>query len=675
MREVVRESRRDDAAASKREHLDTRDPEPAWLRGLVLGLAAAVVSFGLIGLGLAVVGWFRPWLVFPLGTLASAALFAVGWDFVPGPRSRLSSQAIAIIGVAAIACVTFWNAGNASQHVYINRDGGSYANTGLWIARHGDLVVPAAKAPFAKEPSLSYESFAVFARPDGSLQFQFAHLLPAVLAAAYAIGGSRALFYAPELLSGIALLAFFLLTWRLFRRPALALAATFCIALVIPQVSFSRDSYSEIPTQIFVFAALALLVDTRRFPRPKVAFVAGLFLGATQATRIDGLALLIGVPLVLAIAWLATDEPGSRASVGWFVAGVAPGVAIGLFDVARRSHDYFAAESKHMRSLALAIAIVALIGLVVIALARPIARAAGNIVTPTVASAAGIVVIVLGFAGWFVRPHVQHIVVDQAPKYFERSLVWMSWYLGPITLAAAIVAAGLLARSLLLGRSRHALAPVLVLAPASALYLWKALAAPDHVWVDRRFLVSAIPLFVMLAFGLAASLVGLPTRPQLARAVRALVGLFVVVALAYPLSTLRGISAMSEQRGALAVVEDACHLMGPRPAVVVLKSPTGIFDQWTPQTFRGWCDAEVAIVRGKPDTAALRRIAADWRALGRTTYVVADTAQTISTALPRARVSSTRRVTSNALEHTLTRRPSRLVHQSFQIAVAAVNPS
>ena len=58
-----------------------------------------------------------------------------------------------------------------------------------------------------------------------------------------------------------------------------------------------------------------------------------------------------------------------------------------------------------------------------------------------------------------------------------------------------------------------------VLAPGSMLYLYKADAVPDHVWVTRRFLVSAFPLLILLAFGLAAACFGLrPTRPVRYRA-------------------------------------------------------------------------------------------------------------------------------------------------------------
>jgi hypothetical protein len=688
--EVVAESRGEVSATVPDGGPSAYQPEPAWLRALVLLLAAGVVSFGLVGLALAVVGWYRPWLVFPLGSLVVVILLVTCRGFVAGPQSRKSSHVIAAVGVAAIACLTFWNASYASQHVYINRDGGSYMNTGRWIAGHGDLVVPPPKAPFAREPSLSYDSFGVFQRPNGSLVFQFAHFLPVVLAEAYAIGGDRTMFHAPELLSGIALLAFFLLAWRLYRRPWFALAATLCFAFLIPEVSFSRDSYSEIPTQVLVFSALALLVGTRRLPRPGIAFAAGLLLGATQATRIDGLAFLIAVPAFLTIAWLTNDETYNRKSVIWFVVGLGPGVALGLFDVVERSRPYFTARSGNIRSLVLATAAVAVASLVVAALWRPIVRAAGRI-QRAVALGAGVGVIVVGFAMWLLRPLVQtvrvaplpitglqiaeHVRVDATRTYYEHSLVWMAWYLGPITVAVAIVAAGLLVRSLLSSGSQQAVAPLFVLAPLAAIYLWKAEAVPDHVWVDRRFLDNATPLLVLLAFGLGAWLANRDIRSNTGRTVRVVVALFVASALAYPLANLRDISTMSEQRGVLDIVDGACRVMGPRPAIVLLRSPRGLFDELTPQTFRGWCDAEVAVMRGKADGVVLRRVAESWRALGRRTYVVADAASTIAVALPDVQILTKLTATPKFLERTLSRRPSHLIHESYAIVVAPVPAS
>ena len=78
--------------------------------------------------------------------------------------------------------------------------------------------------------------------------------------------------------------------------------------------------------------------------------------------------------------------------------------------------------------------------------------------------AAAALVAVAGFGMWFVRPWVQHahgtknaliiglqqaagVKVQPGRSYAERSMVWMQWYLGPVLVAAAIVAAALLVRA------------------------------------------------------------------------------------------------------------------------------------------------------------------------------------------------------------------------------------
>ena len=146
----------------------------------------------------------------------------------------------------------------------------------------------------------------------GTLSFQFAHLLPALLAEAHNLGGDRLMFAATSLLSGVALLAFFVAAWRLVRNPFVALAALVSFAFLLPEVSFSRDTYSEIPMQVLIFTGLWILVDRAAFRRPRLALVAGLVLGMLQAARIDALAVLTGLAPLFAVVWLVADARDRR---------------------------------------------------------------------------------------------------------------------------------------------------------------------------------------------------------------------------------------------------------------------------------------------------------------------------------------------------------------------------
>ena len=678
---------------------DASEP-PSWLRVGAFVPAAGVLAFGAVGLLLAIHGVYSAAVAFPLGALGLVAMTVLAWPAFRSarPASR-SAHVAAAVGVTAILAITAWNGVHNSQHVLINRDGGSYLTTGRWIARDGSLEARPRVGGFANDRSLQFNSFAVFDMPDGTVQFQFAHLLPAVLAESYDIGGDRAMTHAPELLGGISLLAFFVLAWRLLKRPWFALAAVLTLAFSIPQVSFSRDSYSEIPSQLLLFTALWLVTTKKVLPTWRVALAAGLFVGMMQAVRIDALVFVIGVPVLLAVAWLAADpeeRQHTRASIIAFAAGLVPGIALGLTDLVSHSGRYWSDLRGDVKSLGVITVLTAVAMGVLVAVWKFVVPLLRRLRTRRIATGAAILLAITGFAVWAFRPSLQHVhgngqslagyeehegvKPDATRLLFERSMTWMSWYLGPILIAAAIIGGALLVRSLVLeGRFARVTAALATLVPASALYLWKANAAADHIWVMRRFLVGAFPLFVLLAVGLAAYLWPPPstTRRRVTRSVVSL--LLVAGSLGWPLYTVAGLQAMTEQRGYLNVVRDACAHMGPKPAVVLIDgSEDNIVDLWLPQTLRGWCGADVAILRAQGKTPAetraeLTRLADAWHAQGRRLFATADNWGVLTDALPGVPTYETPvAVNNNFLERTVTYRPRALIQESFAMLLAEV---
>ena len=672
---------------------------PRWLRVAAFGLGSAVLAFGAVGLFLALNGWYRPALAFVLGGAVWIALLALAQPALgpaPVPASR-NAQVYAAVGVAAIVAITAWNYTNASQHVLIDRDGGSYANTGRWIAREGSLDVKARVGPFAQEPTVGFESLAVYEVRGGLLQFQFAHLLPALLAEAHAVAGDPGLFHLPGLLGGVALLAFFVLAWRLFRRPLFALSAMLALGLIIPEVSFSRDTYSEIPSQILLFTALWLLVNRSVLPRWRVALVAGLFLGALEATRIDAIVFLIGLPVVCAVAWLHSDAVDRRStvlpSIVALAAGIVPGLALGWIDTARHSGGYYADLSVDVHLLtkaALASVVVSLLAVGVWRFVYPWLR---RLPWNSISAAVAVIVTLAGLAVWALRPRLQHLhgdggaivgleqaehmTVDVTRLYFERSLSWMGWYLGPLTLAVAIVGAGLLCAALLRGRALRTLAALAILVPCTGMYLYRARAVPDHVWVTRRFLVNAFPTLVLLALGAAAYATAVRAPARWSRSLRVGGVVVAVAAVAYPVYTLVDVRSMSEETGYLAVVKDVCADVGPHAAVVVLEvARTDSLDDWIPQALRGWCGSEVAVTRGVASPEVLHRLSREWAAAGRQFFVASSSADYVRQVVPDARITPTRTVVNDRiLAPTLSHRPDHYGSQSLSLVVASIPAS
>jgi hypothetical protein len=675
--------------------VSTESTPPGWLRFLALAAAAGVLAFGAVGLLLAINGWYRAALALTIGAVVWIAILIVGRPAMTATtRATRGTHVYAAVGVVAVLAITGWNAQHASQHVLLNRDGGSYATTARWIARDGSLDVHPRVGPFENDPSLKFDSFAVYQMRDGSLEFQFAHLLPVILAEAYALKGDTGLFHAPEVLGGIALLAFYVLAWRLFRRPLFALAAMLALAFIIPQVSFSRDSYSEIPSQILLFTAMWLLVTPRVMPRWRVAFVAGLMLGGLEAIRIDAVVYLIGVPVLFAIAYLSADGARRREtaiSIAAFTVGVIPAFLLGWIDLARHSGQYYGDLRSEFRMLKLGLVAAVAFCAIVVAIWPVLVKYVRAMPWKVIANIAAVVVGIAGLFAWLVRPRIQHlhgaavglvgglqaaehVAVDPTRNYFERSMVWMVWYLGPLTVAAAILAAALLVRQLLLGRMSRTLGVLLVLGPGSALYLYKAKAISDHVWVTRRFLVSSFPLLLLLALGLAAVCYGVDSTRRGATLWRIGAILFAIAAVAYPLYTVRNVRAMAEDRGFLTVIDDACNKMGDHAAVVMLEhDATDLYDDWLPQTLRSFCGAEVGIARGAAKPDDLRALSRAWSAQGRDLFLVAKSPDVIQKLFPDAPVESTPMAFNpHFLQITLTHRPDAYSPQKFSLALARV---
>ena len=352
-----------------------------------------------------------------------------------------------------------------------------------------------------------------------------------------------------------------------------------------------------------------------------------------EAVRIDAVAFLIGVPVILAITWLRADGAEDRRealrSIGAFTIGLVPGFTLGLIDLTRHSGFYWRDLDHNVALLGAVIVASAIASAIAVALFSwsTFAGLVRRLPWPALAAAAGVMVGLVGFLAWFVRPQIQHLhnraiglvgglqglehqPIDATRNYFERSMVWMSWYLGPLTVAAAIIGAAFLARELLLGRRIHVLAALAMLAPDAMLYFYKASVVPDQVWVMRRFLVSAFPLMVLLALGLASGVAGTHKNPRFDTAWRVGAVAFAVAAVAYPIYTIRNVRSMSEQRGYLQVIDDVCTQVGPHAAIIVLeRDKTDLYDDWAPQALRSWCGAEVGVTRGPAHTASLNALA------------------------------------------------------------------
>jgi hypothetical protein len=296
-------------------------------------------------------------------------------------------------------------------------------------------------------------------------------------------------------------------------------------------------------------------------------------------------------------------------------------------------------------------------------------------------------VLLFGFGTWFVRPLVQrtratpnlvvgliqrleHQRVDPTRRYFENSVRWISWYIGPITLILGIIGAAFLARALLRGSLR---APPMIasaiLGPPALLYIWKPSVTPDQIWASRRFLAAVFPGLILLAFGVMCAVARDRTRPALSERRFAVIGLAVLAA-AFPWYTIRNLSQMTEQRGLMPVITDACHRIGKGAAVVLpeTRPKPSVAYLTLPQTLRSFCNMPVVVMVGRPQPRLLQLLASKWLAKGRRLFVVAEYPQSITRVFPNARLQYTPvGEEPHLLERSLVHRPSNYTSDPFKI--------
>ncbi|MDQ1485887.1 MAG: hypothetical protein QOJ62_1580 [Actinomycetota bacterium] len=605
--------------------------------------ALGVVAVGLVGLPLLLIGWFKSYLVLP-GAFALWLVLVVlrGRALAASRRSvPLSAHIVSAVALVASAVNVVDNARSATQHLLVDGDPAVYGMTGKWIATHGSLNIPIHPSWFGNDPTINYMTNGFFLRSDGQhLYPQFFHLLPALLAIADWFHGTGALLLLNTLLGGFALLAVYAFGTRLMK-PVWALGAMVTLSMTLPQLFFTRDTFSEIPSQFLIFAGLALLFDATSSARRRpglAGLLAGLTLGASTMARID--AFLYLLPLTAAmfalVLVLPRDDPRrplrTRTAYG-VAAGLTVSGLVAVLDGAFGSPTYAKSVTGELIGISVATVFVVMVGFGL--LHRPALedRIRGVItrlgrITPIVCGS----VITVGFLfAWLVRPHVQkvhetgvlnvagtiaayqrneHVTVDPTRHYNEMSLRWLSWYVGPITLTLAILGLGYLTYRVLSGRDLQLLPFLLLGGVVTAVYVYDPAIVPVQYWATRRFLPVTFPVLILVAFlllsrlweyrrGLAATLASARLVRPVARAAAVLLAVAVV---ATPIILLRGPTRLVKSYVPVRdVVNRICAALQPSDVVLLVgySSRTNGFVQ-TIETYCG----NMAAVSGPQTSAA-----------------------------------------------------------------------
>lgn len=583
-----------------------------WLEVVVLVAATALVAAGLAGLGLAmfsawslagVLGLGAPtWLVM---LAAMRATLIARWRAPTSGPQHLGAALALVLGVTFVG----WYGYQPSQHLLVERDPGAYVTTAMWVAEQGSLRDAGVTDAFADAPGLVYGSPGSYLTDDG-LEFQFNHLTAVVGALASEIGGHRGLFRVTGWVAVLGLLAAYAVASRVTRRPLLSLIVPATLGASLPVVVLARDMYSEPYLLAVLWSSLLMLDECWRRPSRGLAAVAGVLSGALLAIRVESLLYLTALFALAAFTWFHGGDDRRRV-VGPFLVGVVPPAALGLYDFVARTGGYTEVIGSEVRTAAVLLVVVSVGAVAVLWGWR---RADGvrrwvqdhrNVLGVVAASFSAALLAGL----WLIRPLLppdrldverwgilgaiqlrEGDAVDPFRSYYELSVRWIEWYVGPFVLIAGIAGIALMVRRLVLGDlGPGAIVALAVFSTGGLAYLLAPGINPDQLWATRRLVPVALVTVVLAAVWVVGAMMDrMGPRPA------AVASLGVVASLVFVVPTARAtapIALVSEQPAMWGAIGSVCDDIGADGAVAVVGVPAR---DLLPMALRARCDVPVA---------------------------------------------------------------------------------
>ncbi len=629
-------------------------------------ITVAVAGFAFPAMILLLLGQFRSWLVLPIGIVCAVA--AIWLHGVERPAERAAGRRtdersqllwLALAAVAAIGWIAL-NAHWSAQDIMVTRDPATYGVTGQWLVHNHSLPIHTTPQVFGTLPPNATVSAGFGYVSPGEVYPQGNHLLPVMLAAAGWIGGSSALLKLNVVFGGLALFAFYGLARRFVGGP-LALAAMLALAVSMPMLAFSRDTYSEPLNLLLVIGGISILWRALQSDSVRLFAAAGVAIGASAMARIDSYASLLWVIPFLGLLLAMADRDRRKPVLIRAVALAVPtgiGVFLGWRDLSQLSPGY--AEDLHhevglLAKAGLGLAVVAVIVVAVAWLSRWLHRLFSESRRRILAIVLGALVVV-GFAVLASRPlwlKAHHkttypamaslqkglqLPIDPHRTYDEHSVSWIGWYYGWLTVVLAVIGLALLVYRFVRKPDMRQFGLVAMTLSMSLLYFNRASIVPDQVWAMRRFLPTIIPGLLLAAVYVARLLWQAATKERApadraAKAWRLLMPVaagLAIATVAVPAAITWPMERVRTGVPQLAMVRQICDAIGDNGAVLTV-DPTSTAS--LQQTVRSYCQVPAASFLN-PTSQQLATVAAAAAGHGRTVYVVGQTPQTIGATKP-----------------------------------------
>lgn len=482
--------------------------ELAYLAALAFLLAVSWLALVLAELG-----------VFSLGLLALLLAGAVVAGVIAVRRQGLRIEChwtwdiVALVPVVVIAGALF-----APPFEY-NRgalDPGTYVNAAASIARSGSIIYVDEEMA-----SLSDESRRALFREEAR-PFTFGsrlpgfyivdleqsrvtphgfHLYPALLAVAFALGGTWATLWVLPLLAVFGLAGFALLGRRLFGTPVAVMAALL-LAVNPGEIWFAHYPAAEILVQVLLYGGLLALVVALDTDSRVAAVLAGLSLGAVHLAKIEQIALPVATGGFIAYSWLR-----GRLRRVHIICVAAYALVVGQAALHAYLFSAWYAYSIISRFLTPALFIVAVASLVLALVVLTIGRRAAVALLSSGEWRAGILnggalaVLLAAAYAYYVRPRLsipsEGDSVEMLYEYLSSlSFVALGWYAAPLGLVLGV---GGYATALIRHLGSRTLLLFAIILMDTVICLYEGRITPVHFWAARRYLPVVFPAFALCA--------------------------------------------------------------------------------------------------------------------------------------------------------------------------------
>lgn len=502
-----------------------------------------ITGFSIPMMVLLITGNFKSILVWPMSLIVGALLSYFSYTSIYESKIVISKERN-IANLLVLSGVVIWILFNclfSFQHIFMNRDPATYANGGIWLIKHDNIIID--------RPILNRGISNISPRSAGISQiqgdkenyhFQGAHLMPAFLGLGGRIGGISFMLHLAPIFGGTAILALYALGREIFK-PKWALISTSILATSLPLIYFSRDTYTEPITATFILGSLAILMSAMKNNKHVLWFVAGLMSLAGAMARVD--AYMIMAPLLLAIflyiALLNTKDNKLIKSLILFLTGAFITGFIGWLDLSKLSSGYFLDRTKDFKIMMLAISFSVLLGVLIFVLEQrkqyltKIVRSNNKMLAKIGAFLVlGVSVVIATQPIWRVSYHgkvkaymeamltgigirpITNIVNDISVtrKFAEQAPNWVMWYIGPVIAFASIAGLTLMAYKIIREKKYNLLPFFAVIFSTSIIYLYSPRITPDQIWASRRILPVIMPGLILLGVYAISRLWELPKK-------------------------------------------------------------------------------------------------------------------------------------------------------------------